>query len=142
MGVGQAQQTHCKRGHPLSGENLKIVTNDGRKYRRCRECARAPKKCDRDDLPVFDAAGTLAESYTPAVRRRQILLEAEIAQCRHMLEVLRALGTPNARAAMVEVEIDLVRLRAQRVDPNNPRLFRPRPEPDDDEETDGTESDE
>lgn len=33
----QAAQTHCKRGHPLSGENLAI---EGAGYRRCRACRR------------------------------------------------------------------------------------------------------
>jgi 5-methylcytosine-specific restriction endonuclease McrA len=33
-------QTHCKRGHPLSGDNLKIIVNRAGQ-RRCRICARA-----------------------------------------------------------------------------------------------------
>jgi hypothetical protein len=33
----QARQTHCKRGHPLSGENLKIRTDGSRQ---CKQCAR------------------------------------------------------------------------------------------------------
>lgn len=37
----RANQSHCKRGHPLSGENL-ILRNRARgEYRVCRECQRA-----------------------------------------------------------------------------------------------------
>ena len=32
-----ARKTHCKRGHPLSGENLAIGTNGSRQ---CRACAK------------------------------------------------------------------------------------------------------
>ena len=32
-----ARQTHCKRGHLLSGDNLRILVNGGR---RCRSCSR------------------------------------------------------------------------------------------------------
>lgn len=35
----KASLTHCKRGHPLSGENLMVVTEPHRTYRRCRTCA-------------------------------------------------------------------------------------------------------
>jgi hypothetical protein len=35
----QAKQTHCKRGHPLEGENLRLRP-DGRE---CRTCSRASK---------------------------------------------------------------------------------------------------
>jgi len=34
----RARQTHCKRGHLLSGDNLYVVPPNG--YRRCRECIR------------------------------------------------------------------------------------------------------
>lgn len=41
-GVGpsavNAAKTHCKRGHPFAGRNLKIIATTGE--RRCRECAR------------------------------------------------------------------------------------------------------
>lgn len=41
-GVGptadRARQTHCKRGHPLSGENLYVHPKRG--HRHCRECSR------------------------------------------------------------------------------------------------------
>ena len=33
--------THCKRSHPLTGENLMVVRYDNRTFRRCRTCARA-----------------------------------------------------------------------------------------------------
>lgn len=32
-------QTHCKNGHPLSGENLRIETNGARRCRACRRAA-------------------------------------------------------------------------------------------------------
>ncbi len=37
----QARQTHCEKGHPLEGDNLKI-TPSGK--RRCRECIRIHKR--------------------------------------------------------------------------------------------------
>lgn len=37
-GTGQKQKSHCRQGHPLSGENLR-VHRDGE--RECRTCARA-----------------------------------------------------------------------------------------------------
>ena len=33
-------KTHCKHGHPLSGENLYVHTFKGRTYRACKECNR------------------------------------------------------------------------------------------------------
>jgi len=37
-----ARKTHCKRGHPLSGENLKILLHHtGRLYRSCKACQRS-----------------------------------------------------------------------------------------------------
>jgi hypothetical protein len=34
---GNAVKTHCKRGHPLSGNNLLIHTHGGRNCRTCKE---------------------------------------------------------------------------------------------------------
>ena len=37
----QAKKTHCKWGHPFSGENLKVVKEGGRRVRRrCRQCVK------------------------------------------------------------------------------------------------------
>ena len=39
VGAKNARLTHCKHGHPLSGDNLYIVTRAGGKRRRvCRTC--------------------------------------------------------------------------------------------------------
>lgn len=41
--ANHARQTHCLRGHPLSGDNLKIIirhTRNGGEERVCRECTR------------------------------------------------------------------------------------------------------
>ena len=35
-----ARKTHCKRGHPLSGENLSLFEQDGKIKRRCVACMR------------------------------------------------------------------------------------------------------
>ncbi len=43
--AAQAQQTHCKRGHPLEGGNLSI-TNKGRS-RRCKTCHRERTRARR-----------------------------------------------------------------------------------------------
>jgi hypothetical protein len=37
----QATKTHCHRGHPLSGANLRL--EGGRRARRCRQCERDRK---------------------------------------------------------------------------------------------------
>lgn len=37
-------KTHCKRGHPLSGDNLRIIVRGKRMMRICRECNRARKR--------------------------------------------------------------------------------------------------
>src|SRR5262245_18903460 len=34
------EQTHCKQGHPLAGDNLKIYVKNGYVTRRCRACGR------------------------------------------------------------------------------------------------------
>jgi hypothetical protein len=39
--VFEKQKTHCKRGHPLSGENLRIHVNG---HRQCRACLRLTTK--------------------------------------------------------------------------------------------------
>lgn len=43
-GKGSNRKIHCKRGHPMSGENLKF---DGEK-RRCRTCANANNRAYKD----------------------------------------------------------------------------------------------
>ena len=35
-----AAKTHCKRGHPLSGDNLAVRDNNGKPQRQCRACQR------------------------------------------------------------------------------------------------------
>jgi hypothetical protein len=37
----RANQTHCKRGHPLSGDNLILRRRQRGEYRVCRECQKA-----------------------------------------------------------------------------------------------------
>lgn len=36
-----ARKTECKNGHPLSGDNLRVLYENGRRRRRCIACARA-----------------------------------------------------------------------------------------------------
>lgn len=36
----RVKSTHCKNGHRLDGENLRIAHDHGRQYRACRACAR------------------------------------------------------------------------------------------------------
>ena len=54
----RARQTHCKRGHPLSGENLYV---DDRGYRRCRECER---NRERVRVPLRRAARRAARALS------------------------------------------------------------------------------
>lgn len=60
-----AAKTHCKRGHPLSGDNL-FVRRDGR--RRCRTCERASAKRQRN-TDEYRAAHAAAERDRRATRR-------------------------------------------------------------------------
>lgn len=43
------KKTHCKRGHPLNGDNLLTKIRDGRTLRNCRQCDR-----DRRKKPIAD----------------------------------------------------------------------------------------
>ncbi len=47
LGATKARQTHCKRGHPLSGDNLYVPPKRPRQ-RHCRACADALKRKSRD----------------------------------------------------------------------------------------------
>lgn len=38
--VPSSSQTHCKHGHPFSGDNLRVYVKDGYVTRRCRACGR------------------------------------------------------------------------------------------------------
>lgn len=42
--ISNKAKTHCKYGHKLEGENLKLVTRDGTTRRVCIECRRARKR--------------------------------------------------------------------------------------------------
>lgn len=42
VALARLARTHCKHGHPFSGDNLRVeVTPQGHRKRRCRECVRA-----------------------------------------------------------------------------------------------------
>jgi hypothetical protein len=45
-GAWQSAKTHCPQGHPYAGENLVVAkpTENQRRHRICRECARATKR--------------------------------------------------------------------------------------------------
>lgn len=46
-----ARKTHCKRGHPLSGDNLSYITlATGKRARRCKECQRMATAAYRNRL--------------------------------------------------------------------------------------------
>lgn len=49
-----ARQTHCKRGHALSGANLLWQSAKGRRYRKCRECLRLRNKARGTGLTADD----------------------------------------------------------------------------------------
>ena len=72
-GVGtpadNARKTHCKRGHPLSGDNLRMGTQFGLPKRVCRQCVRDREERERRqkgipkrDYSVYCKAGHL---WTP-----------------------------------------------------------------------------
>jgi len=52
-----ARKTHCKRGHPRSGDNLQILA-DGRRY--CRQCRR---DANREQAKLARAAARNTETY-------------------------------------------------------------------------------
>lgn len=72
-------KTHCKRGHPLSGDNL-YVSPSGRRH--CRACRSQTKKARRRSLGARDLA---------ALRKT----EAHAARARRMRQAGRRLGVPN-----------------------------------------------
>lgn len=45
-------KTHCKRGHPLFGENMKVYTCGGRKSRQCQACSRVRHALRREKREV------------------------------------------------------------------------------------------
>ena len=58
-----ARRTHCRVGHPLSGDNLTIVSlssRGGAKHRQCRACNRAKQKRLRD-APLADIVACAAD---------------------------------------------------------------------------------
>lgn len=57
--TGHGRQTHCKRGHPLSGRNLVLKQRVGRVERNCRTC-RDQLKREWLDRQAFLAAGIRA----------------------------------------------------------------------------------
>jgi len=57
--TGHGRQTHCKRGHPLSGRNLVIKDRGDRIERNCRTC-RDQCKRDWDTARALRAAGIRA----------------------------------------------------------------------------------
>jgi len=42
--AANARRTECRRGHPLSGDNLQVIRTNGRAKRRCKACARASRR--------------------------------------------------------------------------------------------------
>lgn len=48
-----SRKTHCKRGHPLSGSNLRIVNGAKGEQRCCRECQNIRAKMYRNGESVF-----------------------------------------------------------------------------------------
>lgn len=60
------KKAFCKRGHPLSGNNLREYINNGRKARRCRSCQRILANRWYDELPEY-----LKEKIRKNVRDRQ-----------------------------------------------------------------------
>lgn len=70
---GYSRKTHCKHGHPFSGENL-IPRTDGRGRRRCRACAEA-RSVGRRGAPKawwFQAADLYRTGHSTLAIGRQI----------------------------------------------------------------------
>lgn len=70
MAAKRRAQTHCKRGHPLSGDNLMIRTNGSR---RCRECVRVRARAlnaRRRWQRVVDAVDAVFEESIAVERSR------------------------------------------------------------------------
>lgn len=75
-----ALKTHCKRGHPLNGDNLIQRTIGGRKVRQCRSCVNARKREEERSNraaslkkdPVAYRATQAAERRAQRAKRRAI----------------------------------------------------------------------
>jgi hypothetical protein len=75
MGARNAQKTHCKHGHPYSGDNLVVLSNG---HRECRTCRNAAAQRRRERLAA--ARGPVVrtrESYAIGGRARAATLSPE-----------------------------------------------------------------
>ena len=71
-----ARKTHCKRGHPLSGENLHVYNG----HRRCQTCYRAWKETHRDLLREYGRAYYSKHRKRLAARRLELYHEQKGAE--------------------------------------------------------------
>lgn len=79
VSANRARQTHCLRGHPLSGSNLR-VTKDNR--RRCRECDRAARQAKRVPKGNFNARKTECIHGHALAGENLIMVSANKRACR------------------------------------------------------------
>ncbi|GAP46906.1 HNH endonuclease signature motif containing protein [Streptomyces azureus] len=64
-----ADKTHCKRGHPLSGDNLEVREDGGRRCRTCAITSARQRYATATNTPLNEAP--IALSSPPAPRRRR-----------------------------------------------------------------------
>jgi hypothetical protein len=64
-----ASKTHCKRGHPLSGNNLAVDINGGRHCRTCMITSARQRQATVNGTPLNEAPIDTATPYAPRRRR-------------------------------------------------------------------------
>lgn len=95
-----AKKTHCLRGHPLSGENLKIESNGQRECRECKRICAAALRRQRGVKPRTDRSTHCHKGHelTPEnlyIRPNQPFRDCRI--CRRAEKVRRTLNERNGR---------------------------------------------
>lgn len=72
----QVAKTHCKSGHPLSGDNVSITEHG---FRTCRACRRASSRRHLGDRPTTRSRGPLRRVVDQAGRQARL-------ECGHVLK--------------------------------------------------------
>lgn len=85
-----ASKTHCKRGHPLSGDNLELLEGVGRRCRTCAITAARERYAAATDTPLNGAPIDL--SQPPAPRRGR---GSEVCAKGHALDAMNTYTDPK-----------------------------------------------
>jgi hypothetical protein len=85
-----AAKTHCKRGHSLSGDNLELLEDGGRRCRTCAIAAARKRYAEATGTPLNEA--TIDLSTPPAPRRQR---DSDACAKGHPLDALNTYTDPK-----------------------------------------------